>query len=76
MQPLAKFSWAVQGEPVYKLQKISPTKARYIAIANGGAFYGLFIIEPASDSQTRIKSNDFGAVEVNHKKHFDVLSSW
>ena len=73
---MAEVFWVFGGGPVYKLQRTGVSKARYIATGPGGALYGVFIIEPLGQSQTRIVSYDFGAMTVNQKKQFDILSSW
>ncbi len=79
MVSLAEVVWIgcliCSGQPVYKLQRISASKARYIATKNGENIYGLFIIEPSGQSKTRITSYDINAMH-GHKSHLDILSSW
>lgn len=73
--PLSTVSWAMGGQPVYVLQKISNTEARFIGVGHG-SLYGLFEIIPTQDGATQVTSYDFGAHPTWQTHHKDVLSTW
>lgn len=74
LPPLSEVSWAFGSQPIYVLQRISDTEARFIAVGSG-VLYGLFEIEPTQDGATQVTSYDYGAIPM-HLDQKDVLWSW
>jgi hypothetical protein len=73
LPPLSTARWS-GAQPVYILQRISSTEARFIGTGHGN-LYGLFEIEPTPDSATQVTSYDWGANSW-HPDHKDFLWNW